>query len=303
VDTQPTIQHWLISVVRAAGLEGAEELDVASDTDPGAAWDLVAMKLGLAEEDLAARVAAHYRLETADLDAADPMAFKLVPGSVARKLQVVPLRYSNRQLIVATADPVSMEAEREISHIAGRAVHFEVAPPGPLRDAVEATYPRAEELRHEIPPLPAEARGGLHVLVVDDDPGTRRLLRTVLEDGGFRVDEAEDGPEALDMLAGDDPFHLVTLDLQMEQMHGLEVLKRIRSRVHTAALPVVVATGSDDPSVEMELFEAGADDFIVKPVDPPRFLLRLQAVLRRRDPSTGFGKSLGLPGFQMPRRD
>jgi DNA-binding response OmpR family regulator len=51
----------------------------------------------------------------------------------------------------------------------------------------------------------------------------------------------------------------------------------------TANLPVVVATGSDDPGVEMELFEAGADDFVVKPVDPRRFLLRVQAVLRRRE--------------------
>jgi DNA-binding response OmpR family regulator len=68
----------------------------------------------------------------------------------------------------------------------------------------------------------------------------------------------------------------------MKEMHGLEVLQRIRSRVATASLPVVVATGSEDPAIEMQLFEAGADDFVVKPVDAPRFLLRIQAVLRRR---------------------
>ena len=45
---------------------------------------------------------------------------------------------------------------------------------------------------------------------------------------------------------------------------------------------MVVATGLDDPNVEMTLFEAGADDYVVKPVDPPRFLLRIQAVLRRQ---------------------
>jgi CheY-like chemotaxis protein len=77
------------------------------------------------------------------------------------------------------------------------------------------------------------------------------------------------------MLRGNDPFDLVTLDLHMKEMHGLEVLRNIRSRVATAALPVIVATGSDDPSVEMQLFEAGADDFVVKPVDPPRFVLRI----------------------------
>jgi DNA-binding response OmpR family regulator len=52
--------------------------------------------------------------------------------------------------------------------------------------------------------------------------------------------------------------------------------------VETAALPVIVATGSNDPQVEVVCFEAGADDFVVKPVDPPRFLLRIKAVLRRR---------------------
>ena len=50
---------------------------------------------------------------------------------------------------------------------------------------------------------------------------------------------------------------------------------------------MIVATGADDPGVEMQLFEAGADDFVVKPVDPPRFLLRVQAVLRRRSAALG----------------
>ena len=131
--------------------------------------------------------------------------------------------------------------------------------------------------------------GGPHVLVVDDDPDARLLLRTVLEDRGFRVEEAPDGPEALDILERGGGFDLVTLDLNMKKMEGLEVLKRIRGRLATAAVPVVVATASDDPMVEMGLFEAGADDYVVKPVDPPRFMLRIQAVLRRRrgDAMTG----------------
>ena len=119
---------------------------------------------------------------------------------------------------------------------------------------------------------------------MDDDADTRLLLRRALESAGFRVGEAADGPDALAILGGPTPYDLVTLDLQMPTMHGLQVLNVIRSRVALATLPVVVATGSDDPIVEMELFEAGADDFIVKPVDPPRFILRIQAVLRRRDP-------------------
>ena len=278
----PVIQHWIVAVARAAALPGADAMDIASDTPMSGAWAYAAMAAGLSEDDLAARVANHYRLGVADLASADTHARKLLPSRVARKLQVIPLRYTDRWLWVASADPVAMEAEREISQVSGRNIHFEVAPPGALADAVDATYPADTEPAHQLPPLEKEAKGGPHVLVVDDDPDVRLLLRQALESAGFRVAEAPDGPEALELLAGDDPFDLMTLDLRMDRMHGLEVLKTVRSRVGLASLAVVVATGSDDPSVEMELFEAGADDFVVKPVDPRRFILRVQAVLRGR---------------------
>lgn len=280
----PVIQHWIVAVARAASLTGADRLDVSSDTPMAGAWSVTAMAAGTTEGALAALVGGHYRLGVADLSAAHVHARKLVPAKVARKHKVLPLRYTDRWLWVATADPVAMEAEREIAQVSGRNVHFEVAPPVSLYPAVDAAYPEAGELRHELPPLERAARGGPHILVVDDDADTRLLLRRALEGAGFRVAEAPDGPEALEMLQGDDPFDLVTLDLQMGQMHGLQVLNVMRSRVAMAHIPVVVATGSDDPIVEMELFEAGADDFVVKPVDPPRFILRIQAVLRRQAP-------------------
>lgn len=285
----PVIQHWIVAVARAARLVGADGLDIASDTPMAGAWGLTAMATGITEDALARHVADHYRLAVADLAGADPHARKLLPSRVAEKHQAVPLRYTDRILWVATADPVAMEAEREIAHVSGRTVHFEVAPPARVERALYTLYPSPGGLRHEVPPLDREARGGPHVLVVDDDPDMRLFLRRALEGAGFRVAEAPDGPEALALMDGPDPFDLVTLDLQMERMHGLQVLNVMRSRVALADIPVVVATGSDDPVVEMELFEAGADDFIVKPVDPPRFILRLQAVLRRRDPKI-FGK-------------
>jgi CheY-like chemotaxis protein len=284
VDT-PVIQHWIVAVSRAAHLDQADTLNVSSDATITSAWDAVATHTGTSVESLAERVAAHYRLAIARLDEADPNARKLLPAEVARALNVLPLKFSDRSLVIATADPVGMDAEREISQISGRAVHFEIAPPRALADAVADTYPETTPTR-EIPrPTPAAkgAKVGQHVLVVDDDADTRHLLRTVLEAKGFRVTEASDGPEALAlMMATDESFDLVTLDLYMEKMSGLEILRHMRSRMRTAIVPVVVATASDDPSVEMQLFEAGADDFVIKPVDPPRFVLRIQAVLRRR---------------------
>ncbi|HSG07088.1 MAG TPA: response regulator [Longimicrobiales bacterium] len=277
------IQHWIVAVVRSASLEGAAELNIPASAGMDGAWSLAALATGIDQDSLAALVARHYRLDVADLEQSDPHASKLLPGRVARRLQVVALRYTDRALHVATADPVAMDAEREISHLAGRTVHFEIAPPGLLAAKVTATYPESGELQHEIPPLRPDAKGGQHVLVVEDDADTRVLLRAALETAGFRVEEAVDGPDALAMLESHgDAFDLVTLDLKLERMHGLEVLKRIRGNVATAEVAVVVATGSDDPAVEMELFQAGADDFVVKPVDPRRFILRVQAVLRRR---------------------
>lgn len=281
MDQAPQITHWLVAVARAAGLPGAEGLEISSDSGTQAAWDLVALTTGTSHEALARRVADHYRLDTAEMDFADPHAHRIVPVTLARKLGVAPLRYSDRVLVVATADPVSMEAERALARVAGRTVVFEVAPPALIENAIQHMYP-AGEPTHEVEPLPAESKGGFHVLVVDDDADTRLLLRSVLERAEFRVDEAEDGTQALSKLSSGEGYDLVTLDLMMPGLSGLEVLQEIRSRVGLADLPVVVATASDDPQVEMQLFDAGADDFVVKPVDPPRFLLRIQAVLRRR---------------------
>lgn len=287
---EAVIQHWLVSVARAAEFPGADGLDVSSDTEPSDAWSVAAMACGISEEELADRVARHFRLERANLSAADPTAPRLLPAGTARRLHVVPLRYTDRSLSVASADPVSLEAEREIGRLAGRSVHFQVSPPSELEEALEEAYPPEEEERHQVPALLSDDLDSPHVLVVDDDPDTRLLLRSVLRNNGFRVSEAKDGPQALEILGGSEAIHLVTLDLQMPEMHGIEVLRRIRSRLSTASIPVIVATGTDDPAVEMEALKIGADDFVVKPVDPPRFLLRVQAVLRRY----GAGSLLGL---------
>ena len=279
----PVIEHWLVAVARTAKLPGADQIHVDSDTPTADAWSLVGMALRIDATELARRVSSHFKIAIADLEDRDPHAEKLIPRAVAKRLNVLPLRYNDRNLIFASADPVGMEAERELTAVAGRTVHPEVADPTAIRAAVERVYGDATETVHEVPRLMPEDRGGPHVLVVDDDTDMRMLLRSALEGRGFRVSEAEDGTDALLALARtDDAIHLVTLDLQMKELHGLETLRRMRTSVRTAHIPVIVATGSQDSAVEMELFTAGADDYVVKPIDPPRFVLRVLAVLRRR---------------------
>ena len=281
--TRPVIEHWLLTVARAAGMNGAETLHMDSDTLPADAWAWVTQATGTAAEEMASKVATHFRLDVANLDDRDPHAEKLIPAAFARRLNVIPLRYTDRTLTIASADPFGMEAERELTALAGRTVHPEVASPDAIKAALDRVYSEPSAQDQEAAPTKPEGLGGPHVLVVDDDDDARMLLRNALEGRGFRVSEAADGKDALVALdQTDDTIHLVTLDLQMRELHGLETLRQMRSSLRTAHIPVIIATGSDDSAVEMELFAAGADDYVVKPIDPPRFVLRVQAVLRHR---------------------
>ncbi len=127
----------------------------------------------------------------------------------------------------------------------------------------------------------AQVDASPHILVVDDDPEDRLLVRTMLRKNGYRVSEAGDGDEALDLIAKHGSFSLVVLDLEMPRLDGRVVLQRLRSSVSTAGLPVVVLTGSTNPEDEYQLMENGADDYLRKPIDPPRFMARVKAALRR----------------------
>lgn len=129
---------------------------------------------------------------------------------------------------------------------------------------------------------PAErADGRPRILVVDDDPVTRELAVGVLKASGFNVEQATDGQAAMDMLTHDSRYSLVTLDLNMPRMDGMDVLKQMRSMASTAGLPIVVLTSTDSEETEISLMNEGADDYLRKPLDPGRFVARVRAVLRR----------------------
>jgi type II secretory ATPase GspE/PulE/Tfp pilus assembly ATPase PilB-like protein/ActR/RegA family two-component response regulator len=124
-------------------------------------------------------------------------------------------------------------------------------------------------------------KGPPRILLVDDDEDARLMMRSLLEKEGYDVEEAEDGHRALDILKDDQEYNLVILDLAMPGLDGREVLRQIRGAVGTAALPVLIRTGTGSDSLEAELLEAGADDYVDKSVDADRFLARVGAVLRR----------------------
>ena len=117
----------------------------------------------------------------------------------------------------------------------------------------------------------------MKILVVDDDESLRRLVAAYLESEGYDVKEAADGPSAIVAIEKEEP-QLVVLDLMLPGMSGLAVARRIRLE-RTTPILMLTARGSEDDMLQG--FEAGADDYLVKPFSPKVLVARVKAVLRR----------------------
>ena len=399
---------------------------VSDETPMDKAWPWVADFLGITQWELAKGVGEALRLPAADLANADPSALAFLPKVQADRLGVLPIGVTDRELVVATSDPLDFEAEREVAFLSSRRTVFEVAPPDELAAAQQKAYEQAtasaretiggdqldeaynrveldpsfegtipyhaeaiieverlilyeaskqhatevhvapqgsvgrvrfeldgqlktfvrvplkimaevvDRLRtlaglsdrgteresgtvplliagakytltvHSVPSSashlvlelvgegaparaepkkrdwqPAATQVEGHILIVDDDPGGRMLMRAVLEKNGFEVTEVDDGSRAIPFLQGAENIDGILLDLMMKNMDGLQTLKQIRNSLKISALPVVILTGSPDPEDEKRLMTAGADDYLRKPVDPLQLVTRIRSVLKR----------------------
>ena len=117
-----------------------------------------------------------------------------------------------------------------------------------------------------------------HILVVDDDKHTRKLLRAVLENAHYTVTTATNGEEALEAL-DKEHIDLVVLDIMMPKMDGYEFTRFVRETDN--ALPILMVTAKHLPADEKKGFLVGTDDYITKPIDEEKLLLRIKALLRR----------------------
>lgn len=115
------------------------------------------------------------------------------------------------------------------------------------------------------------------ILIIDDDPQIRQVLRIAIAQAGFDVTEAGDGAEGL-AKAGTGRFDLIILDIGMPRMDGLEVCKTLRQTDQT---PVLFLTARDDEIDRVLGFELGGDDYVTKPFSPRELVARIRAILKR----------------------
>jgi two-component system OmpR family response regulator len=128
----------------------------------------------------------------------------------------------------------------------------------------------------------------VHVLVVDDEPRIRTMLRHYLVDEGFKVSDAGDGADMRAVLERE-AIDIVLLDLMMPGEDGLSLARYIRQR---SEIPIIILTGKGDLIDRVVGLETGADDYITKPFELREILARIRAVIRRAAPLTSTSASV-----------
>jgi two-component system KDP operon response regulator KdpE len=118
----------------------------------------------------------------------------------------------------------------------------------------------------------------LKILVIDDESPIRRLLRIGLSAQGYRILDAPSGRVAIEYLA--QMPDLITLDLNLPDIQGLELLKLIRTRIEH--IPILILSNRDDGASKVQAFDLGADDYITKPFGMEEFLARIRVAIRHR---------------------
>jgi len=118
----------------------------------------------------------------------------------------------------------------------------------------------------------------IKILVVDDEERMRKLVHDFLEKRGFKILEAGDGEEALNIFFDQKDIALIILDVMMPKMDGYSVLKQIRQY---SQVPILMLTAKSEESDELLGFKSGADEFITKPFSPKVLVARVEALLKR----------------------
>lgn len=118
------------------------------------------------------------------------------------------------------------------------------------------------------------------ILIVDDEIDVRISLSVLLESAGYKTIMAESGKEALALIQERTP-HLIILDLMLPDMNGYEICEKIRQNIVFCYIPIIMFTGMDTMDVELKSLDLGADDYVVKSIQPARLLAKIKSLIFR----------------------
>ncbi len=133
------------------------------------------------------------------------------------------------------------------------------------------------------------------ILVVDDEPDIRDILRLTLEAEGYEVHEATNGQEAMTLVHRLNP-HLVLLDFKMPILDGQQVCQRMKKDILLQHLPLIMLTSRGEVTDKVQGIDAGADDYLVKPFEPSELVARVRMILRRTARALDANPLTKLPG-------
>jgi DNA-binding response OmpR family regulator len=138
----------------------------------------------------------------------------------------------------------------------------------------------------------------IKILVVDDEPRMRKLVKDFLSAKGYEVLEAADGEEAVERFMGDREIDLLILDVMMPKMDGWEVVKAVRQY---SRVPIIMLTARGEERDELLGFKLGVDEYISKPFSPKILVARVEALLRRSMPGAGQQEILSAGGIVLDK--
>jgi diguanylate cyclase (GGDEF)-like protein len=226
-------------------------LQVVRATSPGAAWDAIA------------RVCPDMLLMDCS-EGTDTVANLALLKQISDRCPNVPIN------ILADGN---VDKALEIAKFGGQGFYRKSIPQTMLLERIQERLPKRKS---------DDFASGAKILVVDDDRVLLQFLKGILEPWGFQVTLCEDSSQCEALIERECP-DLLVLDLEMPQVHGLELCERLRSNASTVLLPILVLTAHQNVTTIQKVYSAGADDFVSKPVITPELMTRIFNRLERSD--------------------
>lgn len=120
----------------------------------------------------------------------------------------------------------------------------------------------------------------MKILVVDDDKTTRKMVSLILKSKGYEVVTAENGMDGLQKL-GLEQINLILTDMNMPYMDGIEFTKQVRANPETSHIPIVMLTTESDEEEKKRAFDAGVDDYLVKPATAEQIVESMRKIIKK----------------------